>query len=169
MPTPPSKVSFPPRPIKQVVAGAAVQRVVAGIPDQRVAEGGADDILDPGQRVRPAPTSRLRAGCPEIDAHGCGRVGIRRAIAADAADQRIVAVPAGKQVIAGGAVEPVVAPEPTKRIVAAASIEVILPAVPVRLSSLSPPAKSEATDSVPSANCSVSTPFTWFTDADVRV
>src|SRR5262245_44019213 len=38
---------------EQVVASAAVQGVVAGTPDQRVAEGGADDILDPRQRVCP--------------------------------------------------------------------------------------------------------------------
>src|SRR5262245_22176135 len=112
---------------QQVVAGAAAQSVVAAIPDQRVAKGGADEILDPRQRVCPAPTSRLRAAHTEIDTHGRRRVVIRRRIAADAADQRVVAVSASKQVISGGAVEPVVASEPTKGIVAAASVEVILP------------------------------------------
>jgi hypothetical protein len=96
---------------EQVVAGPAAQGVVAGRPDQRVAEGGADKILDPRQRVRPAPAGRLGTAHAEIDAHGGRRVRIGRGIAPDAADQGVVTGPAGKQVIAGTAVEPVVASE----------------------------------------------------------
>src|SRR5262245_4212896 len=111
---------------QQVVAGAAAQRVVASIPDQRVAEGGADDILDPYQRVRPATAGRLRTAQPEIDEYGRRRVVIGRSVATDAADQRVVAVPSRKHVIAGAPVESVVATEAAKRVVAAPSIEVIL-------------------------------------------
>src|SRR5262249_58072312 len=90
-------------------------------------EGGPASPPNPGRRGGPAPPGALRAGPPEIEAPGGRGVGIRPRTAADAADQRIVARPAGKQVVAGGAVDPVVVCEPAQHVVAAAAIEVILP------------------------------------------
>ena len=126
-------------------------------------------ILDPRQRVRPAPAGRLRAAHPEIDAHGCRRVGIGRRHRDRCRRSACRCRPRRRAVIAAPPSSRSSPPSPRSVSLPPPPLRSSCLAVPVRLSSLSPPAKSDATDSVPSANCSVSTAFTWFTlTPDVR-
>ena len=111
-PSPPRSVSSAACAIEPVVAGKAAEHVGASIADQLIVEGTASQVLDRHQRVGAGAARVLGAGNGEADRHARSRRRIGRGVDARPAVERVVAVAAIEEVLAGQAGQGVVAAEP---------------------------------------------------------
>src|SRR5262245_59609823 len=87
--------------IEPVVASLTAEHVGAGIAGQLIVEGTAGQVFDRRQRIRASTARVLCTGSGEADRHACSRRRIGRLVDTGAAVDRVVAVAALEQVLAG--------------------------------------------------------------------